>query len=701
MLRLSRRRGDDSRPDALRNGVPLSRALGVAAALATSLCCGSTTAGAVTVTVPDDWPTIQQAIDSGADEVLIRPGVYPETLVISRQMDVKGLVPYGTSRDSLPVISGLVFEDFRYIEFNTMYLRVWSLHILSQVRNQFETSPFWDPLEIELAGCALDGGLRDSEGAEGGQIEYYIRACWIDDVVQLSHPQRVHFERSRIRAPIVLGPWPSEWYSAFDFVIVRENIFSGPEAGIQVTGAADNFDLIRNRFEGCRDAVRGSRGPRLSAYENTFVGPGRVAIECTNGAEIYPFHRNSIAGYELGLVVRGELFSQANRIEDCGVAIDFDGWYGESERDTILSCDVGARFTVLNQLNIRGAIVLGCREDGLRLQAGIAEITSSVVGRSGGDGIRLSVNYPLYWTIAPITLTGNTSYANGGSGYALSVEGTSIPAVARNNIAYGNAGHGLDMAAGDSVIRACNDWFGNALGDVNGVIPSPDDLSVDPLFCDVAYDDVRLSAGSPCLSGPCGVIGRYGMGCEVQVTLRLLTFAAASSGSGVEVRWRAADQAPDFTAWVERADVAVGPWTAVATERSLEGEFTVDLDRDVRPEHSYWYRLIARDRGTTRVLGEPIEVVTAPAAVFALRRSGPNPANGPLEVEFQLAHAADIALELFDPQGRRVASLARGTWPDGVHGATWSGGRTAPPGVYLLRYRYPGGEVRRRIVLTR
>jgi hypothetical protein len=68
-------------------------------------------------------------------------------------------------------------------------------------------------------------------------------------------------------------------------------------------------------------------------------------------------------------------------------------------------------------------------------------------------------------------------------------------------------------------------------------------------------------------------------------------------------------------------------------------------------------------------------------------------------------HAGSIEIDVFDVQGRRVASPARGLWPAGMHAVEWNGlthdGETAPSGLYFLRYTYPGGQDRRAIVRTR
>jgi len=112
--------------------------------------------------------------------------------------------------------------------------------------------------------------------------------------------------------------------------------------------------------------------------------------------------------------------------------------------------------------------------------------------------------------------------------------------------------------------------------------------------------------------------------------------------------------------------------------------------------------------GLVGALGAGCEATTGvypPAGTaFRLDRVGPIPASGPVRIEFELAREAAIELEIFDIQGRLVASPARGAWPAGRHVVEWSGmvaGARAAGGIYLVRYRYPGGEDRRRLVRTR
>ena len=243
-----RRRGLDPRPTALRNGSLPSRARGIAMMAAAALALLATSAAAVTVIVPDDFARIQQAIDSGANDVSVRPGVYPETLVIDREINIKGLVRYGASPDSLPVVAGLMFADFHGEQIHSKYIRVWSLRFLSPVRNQFTWSPFWNPLSIELAGCALDGGVWDADNVASGQIEYYLRLCRINGPMRARSPQLVWLEDCTVRAPIDLP-------RGFDNVTVTRCDFKGP-GPFAIHILDGECSIFSNTFEGFETPIR-------------------------------------------------------------------------------------------------------------------------------------------------------------------------------------------------------------------------------------------------------------------------------------------------------------------------------------------------------------------------------------------------------------------------------------------------------------
>jgi hypothetical protein len=97
-------------------------------------------------------------------------------------------------------------------------------------------------------------------------------------------------------------------------------------------------------------------------------------------------------------------------------------------------------------------------------------------------------------------------------------------------------------------------------------------------------------------------------------------------------------------------------------------------------------------------------VPTSPPAIraFALGAAGPNPASGPVTIEYSLPRSAAINLTVHDLMGREVAHLASGIETEGRHTARWPGtahGLRASPGFYFVRFAYPGGQQSRRILL--
>jgi hypothetical protein len=78
-----------------------------------------------------------------------------------------------------------------------------------------------------------------------------------------------------------------------------------------------------------------------------------------------------------------------------------------------------------------------------------------------------------------------------------------------------------------------------------------------------------------------------------------------------------------------------------------------------------------------------------PTSALRLLGGRPNPFNPRTQIHFELPGTETIDLAVFDTRGRRVGSLAQGTWPAGRHSVSWDGrdkhGRALASGVYLVR----------------
>src|SRR5207245_3787028 len=134
-------------------GLPLRLPLfgsAVASVLAALLRLGP--ASASSAVVPDQFQTVQLAVDSGADTVLIRDGDYPERVVVDHAVALQGI---GSGRR--PRLQGLDV-------FNTNFWAVPPLLSVSQIDFSapvHHTTLYYRPrlLELRFAACSLDSGF--------------------------------------------------------------------------------------------------------------------------------------------------------------------------------------------------------------------------------------------------------------------------------------------------------------------------------------------------------------------------------------------------------------------------------------------------------------------------------------------------------------------------------------------------------------
>lgn len=98
-----------------------------------------------------------------------------------------------------------------------------------------------------------------------------------------------------------------------------------------------------------------------------------------------------------------------------------------------------------------------------------------------------------------------------------------------------------------------------------------------------------------------------------------------------------------------------------------------------------------------------VAVGDAPLPASLALAASPNPSRGAATLRYALPSGGEVALEVFDLQGRLVRTLASGHMPAGSHEARWDGrddsGNSLGAGLYLARVRANGEE--RRIKLVR
>ncbi len=81
----------------------------------------------------------------------------------------------------------------------------------------------------------------------------------------------------------------------------------------------------------------------------------------------------------------------------------------------------------------------------------------------------------------------------------------------------------------------------------------------------------------------------------------------------------------------------------------------------------------------------------------------PNPTRGAVSLSLDVPVEGELAVDVLDAQGRRVATLDQGGARPGHRMLTWSGrtgaGHRAAPGAYFVRARMPGRQATARVVL--
>jgi len=147
-------------------------------------------------------------------------------------------------------------------------------------------------------------------------------------------------------------------------------------------------------------------------------------------------------------------------------------------------------------------------------------------------------------------------------------------------------------------------------------------------------------------------------------------------------------------AWTHLRIRETGPTGGAAVYDPVDDRIVVCTDGAA----SFWELRFRHGRPIS--LGPPRGV----AGRLQLSEPSPNPTRGSSSFLLDLAEPADISVDVFDTQGRRVAVLASGMLGAGRHSLSWDGsaarGVSAAPGLYFLRARSAtGSSVRRLLVL--
>jgi len=125
-------------------------------------------------------------------------------------------------------------------------------------------------------------------------------------------------------------------------------------------------------------------------------------------------------------------------------------------------------------------------------------VRNSVAGTDAfSDGGGVSAFFATQMTLRRCTISANSSASEGGGVAAF----FSSPTIEKCIISHSTAGRGMACDESSVPVVSCTNIFGNALGNTICGTNGGNNFSLDPLFCNLAGNDFRLQAASPCAPG--------------------------------------------------------------------------------------------------------------------------------------------------------------------------------------------------------
>jgi parallel beta-helix repeat protein len=442
---------------------------------------------ALTVIVPDDHPTIQAAMDAGADVIQVRGGLVPERLTLQREVTIEPgpAPPYLWSWAPMPMVQSLEVHPESEGQFSPGFT-VRGVRFLGEVRLRATQGYLFE-------SCRFDSGLTDTMSSNVAGHYVSIRNCMIVGGVRA--PGAVQFVGNTVIGGT--ANISSDGSHDISHNYITGSASAGLELGLYDSGGPVSRNTIRNVGDGIL--------LRVSNWE-TRVQHNDIS-SCRGDGIVYLPESE-------GTYVRATCDS--NLIQDCaGAGIAMRGASEEFRRFAHLSGNTirgtgqdGVHLEATFAYPVRGNTIFDAGGDGFSVEH-VAQFEGNVIGRCGGAGLRVLE--------ATESIVGNTFFLNGGAGMDLGgiYEGSEIT----HNLCAFNFGPGMRVDGEPHLGYgtpdfSCNNWFANAGGAVVGAEVDSTNLSVHPLFCDLNAGDVHLSASSPLLAaGNCGLIGALGQGC--------------------------------------------------------------------------------------------------------------------------------------------------------------------------------------------
>lgn len=210
---------------------------------------------------------------------------------------------------------------------------------------------------------------------------------------------------------------------------------------------------------------------------------------------------------------------------------------------------------------------------------------------------------------------------------------------------------------------------------------------------------------------------------DSSLPVELASFTARVTNMGVQLLWLTESEIDNLGFMVERRTKKTSKWDQIAsfqTHDQLQGRGTTSerneyefIDERALEGLTYQYRLSDVDIKGQRSYYDPIDVAVSNIAgltrlftndplpdKYTLLPAFPNPFNPQTTFRFFVPEAGSVSLQVYDLNGRFVASLVDEHIPDGLFQTTWNA-TNIPSGTYLVVLRSGTSKNVQKVVLLK
>ena len=289
------------------------------------------------------------------------------------------------------------------------------------------------------------------------------------------------------------------------------------------------------------------------------------------------------------------------------------------------------------------------------------------------------------------------SYSSGANPFRLCASDTnafssasaigSDAAASGGSVTFGSLGDALPSGARYYWVTA--DLSASASGTIHGTIAHSGALDI---------TDGTISGSSNY-----GVLNTDG---DVPLPVELSSFTASVHPDGIQLQWVTESEVDNLGFNLYRAEEnegGIGEYVQLNADL-IRGAGNAPsprvyrfVDRRLRGEGIYWYRLEDVSLDGKNILHDPIsitvrvpqEIVREIPTAYKLHQNHPNPFNPSTTIAYDLSEASHVRLTIYSIAGQRVATLMSAHQEAGHYEVTWNGSGFAN-GVYL--YRLEAGD---------